>query len=135
LYLIIARVLNTPGITYYSVIDDFVPILVSKLSDNKIVVRHGILKSMGIIAKSCAFKLLEILLPHINSENWHVREEVINVINMCFIYDCSISFNSGHILKALSTRLQDEKAKVRQVAGEAIAVYLAQSNSNMDKVK
>jgi hypothetical protein len=111
--ILLARVLGTAGVTYYQVIDYFVPILVSKLSDNKIVVRHGILKSLGIIAKSCAFKLLEILLPQIDHENWHVREEVINVINMCFIHDCSITFNGGHILKALSMRLQDEKAKVK----------------------
>jgi hypothetical protein len=64
------------------------------------------------VAKLCTTKLLQIVLLHLDHENWHVREELMSVLLICYLLFEKETEKSIDFLTTLASRLGDEKQKV-----------------------
>jgi hypothetical protein len=74
------------------------------------IVRHALIKTFTFIAQNSAGFLIQKVIPYLNDENWHIREEVINIIVICMLISpttCNIQ-----ILESLTQRLEDDKQKI-----------------------
>ena len=57
--------------------------LSNKLSDNKIVIRHAVLKVFyALVCTLGAKKIVELVSPFLDHENWHIREEILSILIM-----------------------------------------------------
>lgn len=60
--------------------------LAEKLSDNKIVIRHAVLKVFYVLATAIgATKIVGLIRPFLTHDNWHIREEVLSILIMSCI--------------------------------------------------
>jgi hypothetical protein len=75
------------------------------------------------------------VLPHLkNSSSRHTREELLNVLIMCFLKSKSIyEFDSFVILKTLIRMLEDQKERIRFTALEAIVAFVSIGNKLSSK--
>lgn len=57
--------------------------LADKLSDNKIVIRHAVLKIFYVLASTIgAAKVVSLVHPFLTHDNWHIREEILSILIM-----------------------------------------------------
>ena len=72
------------------------------------------------------------MLPYLNnSSSWHVREEMLNVLIICFLKSKNIfEFDSYAILEALLRALEDPKERNRFIALEAIVAFSSIGNKS-----
>jgi hypothetical protein len=57
--------------------------LSEKLSDNKIVIRHAVLKVFYALVTSLGTKqIVSLVFPSLGSDNWHIREEILSILIM-----------------------------------------------------
>ena len=66
-----------------------------------------------------------LVLPYLNnSSNWHVREELLNVLIICLLKSQSLyDFDSFQICNGIIRLLNDQKERIQLVAMEAIAAF------------
>ena len=71
-----------------------------------------------------------LVLPYLNnSSSWHVREELLNVLIICFLQSRNIfEFDQYAILEALLRSLEDPKERNRFIALEAIVAFSSIGN-------
>ena len=94
-------------------------ILFIKLGDSSIHIRQTAFKVL--LRNLIKFEIsAEELLPNLESENWHIREETINIFIAGLLLD--VNFFDVDLILYLSKLLDDQKGKIRQVAIEAFAV-------------
>lgn len=115
-----------------AVLSRHIPQIVKKLADSKNIIRQEAVRClfhMNEIMRSGSQKennFIALVLPYLNnSSNWHIREELLNLLIRCFLstreqaeFDCFQILDS--ILQLL---LNDTKEKVRSLALEAVAAF------------
>lgn len=84
--------------------------------------------SIGEIMKSGIKKennFIALILPYLNnSSNWHIREELLNLLIKCFLKSQDKNeFDSYQILDSILQLFNDAKEKIRNLALEAIAAF------------
>ena len=109
-----------------------IPQIVKKLSDSKNIIRQEASKSlflMNDIMRSGNKKennFIALILPYLNnSSNWHIREELINLLIRCFLtlHD-KTEFSSIQVLDSLLQLLiKDQNDKIRSLALESIVAF------------
>jgi hypothetical protein len=84
------RIIHNLCIKYSKEIAGVLPSLVkslsNKLSDNKIVIRHAVLKVFHVLAVSIgAEEIVKLVHPFLKNNNWHIREEILSILIMACI--------------------------------------------------
>lgn len=74
-----------------------------------------------------------LILPFLNqSYNWHVRDELLNVLMICFLKSRGThslgDFDVFAVTEVILNLLEDQKERVRHVALEALATYYSVGN-------
>lgn len=75
---------------------------------------------------------IALILPYLNnSSNWHIREELLNLLIKCFLTSQDKNeFDSYQILDSILQLFGDTKEKIRNLALEAIAGYASINDRN-----
>lgn len=102
-----------------------------KLADSKHIIRQEAIRClfyMNEIMKSGNKKennFIALILPYLNnSSNWHIREELLNLLIHCFLSSRDqADFDCYQILDSILQLLNDTKEKIRSLALEAIAAF------------
>ena len=68
---------------------------------------------------------IALILPYLNnSSNWHIREELLNLLIKCFLTSQDASeFDAYQCLDSILQLFNDQKEKIRILALEAVAAY------------
>lgn len=68
---------------------------------------------------------IALILPYLNnSSNWHIREELLNLLIKCFLKSKDpMEFDAYQILDSILQLFNDTKEKIRNLALEAIAAF------------
>ena len=57
--------------------------LSQKLSDNKIVIRHAVMKVFyALLTALGANDIVASVFPFLEDQNWHIREEILSILIM-----------------------------------------------------
>jgi hypothetical protein len=65
------------------VLNDLIRNLSNKLSDNKIVIRHAVLKVFYALSTALGSKkIVGLVYPFLKDTNWHIREEILSILIM-----------------------------------------------------
>ena len=105
--------------------------LAEKLSDNKIVIRHAVLKVFYVLATTIgAVKIVGLIHPFLTHDNWHIREEVLSILIMSWITSNSTwGLSDPKILSQICQFVSDDKEKVSSAAFEALWLILSKDSS------
>jgi hypothetical protein len=111
---------------------------VKKLADSKCIIRQEAIRCLfGIneIMRSGSKKdnnFIALILPYLNnSSNWHIREELLNLLIKCFLSSNNANeFDSYQILDSILQLFGDTKEKIRNLALEAIAAFASIGDRN-----
>eukprot|EP00003_Mantamonas_plastica_P019248 TRINITY_DN3154_c0_g1_i1.p1 TRINITY_DN3154_c0_g1~~TRINITY_DN3154_c0_g1_i1.p1 ORF type:complete len:1701 (-),score=599.48 TRINITY_DN3154_c0_g1_i1:9-4373(-) len=125
--------LNTFKIIHYLVelfqssihpyLNDFVPHLIEKLGDNKVIIRQANMQLFySLMDHLTPNPIMNYLLGALSHENAYVREDVINIIIMSMLTFPDNQFDYEQLVESLDAALIDDKPKVKLVAIEAFAV-------------
>lgn len=70
------------------------------------------------------------MLPYLqNSASWHIREELLNVLIICFLKSKNFyEFDAYKVFEALLQMLDDQKDRIRFTALEAIVAFVSIGN-------
>jgi hypothetical protein len=64
-----------------------------------------------------------------NSSNWHIREELLNVLIICFLKSRSFyDFDAFQVIEAMVKLLRDQKERIQLIALEALVSYSSIGN-------
>jgi len=68
---------------------------------------------------------IALIIPYLNnSSNWHIREELLNVLMRCFLLSRNFyEFDAYKVTEAILTLFTDPKERVRILAIETIVAY------------
>ena len=72
-------------------------------------------------------------MPYLtNSSNWHIREELLNILIKCFLTsgDPASEFDPYQILESIIQLFNDQKEKIRNLSLEAIAAFASMGGRN-----
>ena len=98
-----------------------VPALVQKLGDQNVEIRRETIKLfLQLMELLNSRSFVALLLPYLRAPLWHVREEVLKLLIMCFMR-CNHEFDLFATCDGVAKLLDDEISKVRFVAREALA--------------
>jgi hypothetical protein len=122
--------LNSHTVAKKADIEFLIKGLVEKLGDNKIMIRQLANGGLKAISKGQQpLSLINTLIPYLASNKWHIREEVLELIILCFLeaknsleYELLISeIDYASLIQRIIKLIHDDKAKVVQIAFEAVA--------------
>ena len=102
-----------------------IPSCIHKLGDNKISIRmtsFRVLKSLLLILRPSV--TLPFLLSSLESDNWHIREEVVGLIITSLLL--KLDYDYSEAIEPLAKLLDDSRPKVKTVTMEAFAVLSSQ---------
>ena len=124
---IVEAVVGAVGARVRPSLDAIVPALVEKLSDNKIVIRHAVLKAMGLIMHVVGHRsMLPLILPHIRHRNRNIRISIIELLILCVLTitrgRTAELMDLPFLISELAALLMDVNAKVR---GETCCTWQA----------
>lgn len=73
---------------------------------------------------------ISLVLPYLhNSSSWHIREELLNVLIICFLKSKNFQeFDAYRIFETLLRMLDDSKDRIRFTALEAIVAFVSIGN-------
>jgi hypothetical protein len=92
-----------------------------KLGNEKIGVRYATFRLFhGLVQELGARCLVPHLMKGLESTNWHIREETLNVFSMAMLLRQDYNFLKLSIF--IARLLDDVKTKVRYTANEALAI-------------
>lgn len=89
--------------------------LVQKLDDNKLVIRHAILRIINNLVKQldCSERVVNTCLKFLQHQKWHVRDECAGILIMCCLETHSTcGLGKEENVQRLGVMLEDSKAKV-----------------------
>jgi hypothetical protein len=71
-----------------------------------------------------------VMLPYLNSStNWHIREELLNVLIICFLRSKNFyDFDAFQVIEAILALLNDSKERIRLLSLEALSAYSSIGN-------
>ena len=121
-----------------AVLGRHIPLIVKKLADSKNIIRQEAVKCLlGIneIMRSGPKKdnnFIALILPYLNnSSNWHIREELLNLLISCFLSSQDQNdFDCYQIMDSILQLFRDTKEKIRNLALEAIAAFASIGDRN-----
>lgn len=91
------------------------------LGHTNIRIRHEAIWAFLVIIYSIKqTSFFKMILPYIYNNNWHIREEILNLMIISFLWGPN-EIDSSRIIDTLATCLNDEKPKIKFVAREALA--------------
>jgi hypothetical protein len=113
------------------VLSDLVTHLTDKLSDNKIVIRHAVLKVFYALTTSLgAKKIVNLVFQFIDHENWHIREEILSILIMaCISSNSTWGLSDPKMISQVCSLTNDDKEKVSTAAFEALCIILSKDSS------
>jgi hypothetical protein len=103
------------------------PILSSKMTDNKIMIRQKASKILRrILCVLPNASALNIVEDYLCQESWHVRDEMLLTIIGCLLERSNV-FDScmEDLVRIILSKLDDPKSKVKTTAIEVLAVIKA----------
>ena len=116
-----------------------IPGIIEKFGETKIEIRQLSQRALKLISDSIKYPIMiTLLLPFLESVNWHIREETLTFIIKLFLNhhnkndDLNQSFKEidyPSLINAISKLLDDDKPKVVQIVYETIAT-IAQLGDN-----
>ena len=114
--------MSVGGINLKGNLQNLVPGLVEKLGDNKIVIRQTALHAFRSLLVSIRQRtVVQILIPYLQNKNWHIREQILNVIILLFIdHHHTIECDYTVLMNAIAQLFDDPKPKVIQIVYETI---------------
>ena len=106
------------------------------MGDSKNIIRQEAIRALvGIYAlmrlqQQNASNFTGLVLPYLNnSTNWHIREELLNVLMICFLKSRNFyDFDAFQITEAILKLLEDSKERVKLIAIEALMAYASIGN-------
>ena len=106
---------------------DLIPVVqvcITRLGDSKILIRQASFRCLRkIMAVIRLGKLLQLMIEALRNANWHIREEVLNVLLACMLTPDQVhDVDFLELVPAIMPLIDDEKPKVRFVAQETLAV-------------
>lgn len=106
---------------------DLVPVVqvcINRLGDSKILIRQATFRCLRkILAVVRLGKLLQLMLEALRNQNWHIREEILNVLLACMLTPDQVhNVDFLELAPSILPLIDDEKPKVRFVAQETLAV-------------
>lgn len=115
-----------------------IPLIVKKLADSKNIIRQEAIRCLFGIVEIMRNGLkkennfIALILPYLNnSSNWHIREELLNLLIKCFLSSVDQNeFDSYQIMDSILQLFNDTKEKIRNLALEAIATFASISDRN-----
>jgi hypothetical protein len=111
----------------------FVPNLVEKLGDNKIVIRQANFKVLSRLVMTLSPKqLLPMLISSLGHRNWHIREEIVHLIVHMLLSPNNYDYDYHHLVSVLGRLLEDSKPKVCTAALDCLAVIHSQVGNRFD---
>eukprot|EP00049_Salpingoeca_infusionum_P002276 m.55344 g.55344 ORF g.55344 m.55344 type:complete len:1414 (+) comp11485_c0_seq1:246-4487(+) len=120
---VLGQLITKVGWPFRSHLDVLLEQLVLLLGDTKIVIRQSNTKLISSLMHTLTpSPVLHALLVHMNSANWRIREEIINVVIIALSTFMPDHFDFAELVSALAKGLTDPKSRVKFVAIEAIAV-------------
>ena len=115
------RILSLDGISRCLDLKPCINLVLSKLGDNKIAIRQSAASIYKRILYQVSPNLLfPKLISGLASSNWHIREEVLNVIITAMLNPPKEPFDFLSLAPHIAKLLDDPKTKVRFVATEAL---------------
>jgi hypothetical protein len=68
---------------------------------------------------------VSLVIPYLsNSSNWHIREELLNVLIICFLKSRNFyDFDAFTVIESLIKLLKDQKERIKLLALEALVAY------------
>lgn len=71
-----------------------------------------------------------LVLPYLNnSTNWHIREELLNVLMICFLKSRNFyDFDAFLLIEAILKLLRDTKERIKLLAVETLVAYASIGN-------
>jgi hypothetical protein len=115
------RILSLDGISRCLDLKPCINLVLSKLGDNKIAIRQAAASIYKRILYQASPNLLfPKLISGLASSNWHIREEVLNVIITAMLNPPKEPYDFLSLAPHIAMLLDDPKTKVRFVATEAL---------------
>jgi hypothetical protein len=110
--------------------------LVKKLGDSKNIIRTETIKALIAIydimlaGDKSQNNFVMIMLPYLNSStNWHIREELLNVLIICFLRSKNFyDFDAFQVIESILALLNDSKERIRLLSLEALSAYSSIGN-------
>jgi hypothetical protein len=105
--------------------------LSEKLSDNKIVIRHAVLKVFYTLLTSLGPNdIIDLVFPFLDNENWHIREEILSILIMgCITSNSTCGLSDPKLLGQVCQMINDDNKKVCNAALETLCVILSKDSS------
>lgn len=124
---IIQKIASISGIGKQTNLGQLVQPCINKLGDNKIAIRQAAFRVFKeLIMEVKANVLYPQLLDALENKNWHIREEVINVLIAGMLLNpIEVGYDYSELIPAIAKLLDDSKTKIRHVATEALAVAVS----------
>jgi HEAT repeat protein len=86
-------------------------------------VRQEAMRTFISIMKAIPNKeFLELSIQFLTSNNWRIREEILNLIIINTLNKIDSDFDYEGVIKAISKLVNDDNAKVRFVSRESLAI-------------
>lgn len=124
---VIYKVVLKTGLHIRPCLDRVVEILVSKLSDAKVIVRQVSLKlAMALMESLSPSTVLAVFFPYLRHKNARIREEITNIITSALLNFPSSDFDLRTIPVKMAPLLLDSKRRVRHAVLENFAVLAQQ---------
>lgn len=124
---IIQKLTSFIGIGKQANLGQLIQPCINKLGDNKIAIRQAafrVFKELILQVKSTV--LYPQLLAALDNKNWHIREEVINVLIAGMLLNpIESGYDYSELIPEIAKLLDDSKTKIRHVATEALAVAVS----------
>lgn len=115
------RILSLDGISRCLDLKPCINLVLSKLGDNKIAIRQAAASIYKrILYQASPNVLFPKLISGLASSNWHIREEVLNVIITAMLNPPKEPYDFLNLAPHIAKLLDDPKTKVRFVATEAL---------------
>ena len=114
-----------------SCLKDMIDSLSEKLSDNKIVIRHAVLKVFYALVTSLgANDIIKHVFPFLDNDNWHIREEILSILIMgCVTSNSTWGLSDPKLLSQICQLVNDKNKKVCNAAFEALWLILSKDAS------
>lgn len=109
--------------------------MIKKLGDSKNIIRQeaicALISIYEIMRKNQENNnFINLVLPYLtNSTNWHVREELLNIMIICFLKSRNFyEFDAFKVIEGILKLLEDTKDRVRMIAIETLVTYASIGN-------
>lgn len=121
---IIGALVGVTNITKRANIAQLIPACIDKLGDNKIAIRQAAFRVFKIFIREIPAR---VLFPHfqegLESQNWHIREEVVQLLITAMLSALpNFEYDFLQVIPWVCKLLKDQKPKVKFAAVETFAV-------------